>query len=130
MQIGSLWLRFFPIRKDQLPPGAPAVGTWLWVKTDHFGTDFRTYVSGDWDVHDLDFDPWPHVFRNDLRRCRVGDWPVAGLDCRFGSLRAGLMHLHEPRVSNPQSNPPTEKAAQIWGTPTQTCSDYFPYSLN
>ena len=28
-----------------------------------FTTHFRTYFSGDWDVHwgyDLDFDPWPN----------------------------------------------------------------------
>ena len=43
---------------------------WLWVKTNEtpfWGrctTLFRTYFSGDWDVHrgyDLDFDPWLHV---------------------------------------------------------------------
>ena len=41
---------------------------WLWVKTNQIplwgkcATHFRTYFSGDWDVHwgyDLDFDPWP-----------------------------------------------------------------------
>ena len=40
----------------------------LWVKTNEktalgeFTTHFRTYFSGDWDVHwgyNLDFDPWP-----------------------------------------------------------------------
>ena len=39
---------------------------WLWVKTNgtilgKVTTHFRTYLSGDWDVHwgyDLDFDPW------------------------------------------------------------------------
>ena len=49
------------------------------VKTvlgSHFGvgeftTHFRTYFSGDWDVHwgyDLDFDPWPFA----------GNFPLAG----------------------------------------------------
>ena len=40
---------------------------WLWLSKpmgSHFGvgTHFRTYFSGDWDVHwgyDLDFHPWP-----------------------------------------------------------------------
>ena len=46
--------------------------TWRWSKpwwlipfwlVGEFTTRFRTYFSGDWDVHwgyDLDFDPWPH----------------------------------------------------------------------
>ena len=41
---------------------------WLLVKTNgtiwgRCTTHFRTYFSGDWDVHwgyDLDFDPWPY----------------------------------------------------------------------
>ena len=43
---------------------------WLWVKTNgtiwgRCATHFRTYFSGDWDVHwgyDLAFDPWPYIF--------------------------------------------------------------------
>ena len=47
----------------------PAKAKWLWVKTngipfwDRCTTHFRTYFSGDWDVHwgcDLGFDPWPN----------------------------------------------------------------------
>ena len=55
--------------------GAVVVKT---VLGSHFGvgeftTLFRTYLSGDWDVHwrhDLDFDPWP------------GNIDSAGLDLR------------------------------------------------
>ena len=47
---------------------------WPWVKTNgnyylgvgEFATHFRTYFSGDWDVHwgyDLGFDPRPYVHR-------------------------------------------------------------------
>ena len=68
-------------------------------------THFRTYFSGDWDVHwgydlDLDFDPWPHknqpfgmheapmswspfalrVYRSlKTRQCRKKGWGVCGL---------------------------------------------------
>ena len=45
----------------------------MWIKTvlgSHFGvgeftTHFRTYSSGDWDVHwggNRDFDSWPNMF--------------------------------------------------------------------
>ena len=47
------------------PSNREPVSIWLWVKTNEipiWGTHFRTYFSGDWDVHwgyDLSFDPWP-----------------------------------------------------------------------
>ena len=36
---------------------------WYYSGVGEFITHFRTYFSGDWDVHwgdDLDFDPWPY----------------------------------------------------------------------
>ena len=36
---------------------------WYHFGVGKFTTHFRTYFSGDWDVHrgyDLDFDPWPN----------------------------------------------------------------------
>ena len=41
--------------------GSKPMGSDFWGSCT---THFRTYFSGDWDVHwgdDLDFDPWPHV---------------------------------------------------------------------
>ena len=53
------------------PEFRPPIHIWLWVKTNGIPfwgrctTHFRTYFSGDWDVHwgltDLAFDPWPYV---------------------------------------------------------------------
>ena len=58
--------------------------TWLWFKTNEIPfwcrctTQFRTYFSGDWDVHwgyDLGFDPWP------LKKPRIAQrqLPIQGL---------------------------------------------------
>ena len=44
-----------------LAVGQNRFGIPFWL-VGEFTTHFRTYFSGDWDVHwgyDLDFDPWP-----------------------------------------------------------------------
>ena len=66
---GLAWLLGKRPRSKQLQQAGESVALiWLWVKTNGIRfwgrctTQFRTYASGDWDVHwgyDLDFDPWP-----------------------------------------------------------------------
>ena len=52
------------------------------------GSHFRTYFSGDWDVHwgcDLDFDPWPH-----------GGPPEPEMECPFVAMREPMNQRLQP----------------------------------
>ena len=76
---------------------------WLWVKTNRtvpfWGrctTHFRTYFSGDWDVHwgyDLAFDPWPCLLSPVDRPCLPclgGALPGQGEPLRLERGRKGV----------------------------------------
>ena len=62
-------MRFYRLRSEwvlhESTSGCGCQNQWVtFFGVGEFTTHFRTYFSGDWDVHwgyDLDFDPWPSV---------------------------------------------------------------------
>ena len=57
-------------------------------------THFRTYFSGDWDVHcgyDMDFDPWPYMYKMCFGHHGIVFPSLKGLGCQRHSVTEELL---------------------------------------